>query len=79
MLTQMTEEDWAIALAVFGAAQSRRGERQPRLERHGIAIHPRSHGYQIFLGQPMSRCGPAPHDFQRLSRFRRYHRQIGAR
>src|ERR1700745_2303255 len=26
MLTRMTEEDWALALAVFDAAQSRRGE-----------------------------------------------------
>lgn len=26
MLTQMTEEDWGIVLAVFDAAQSRRGE-----------------------------------------------------
>ena len=26
MLTGMTEDDWGIALAVFGAAQSRRGE-----------------------------------------------------
>lgn len=26
MLTQMTEEEWATTLAVFGAAQSRRGE-----------------------------------------------------
>jgi transposase len=26
MLTQMTEEDWAITLEVFDAAQSRRGE-----------------------------------------------------
>jgi len=26
MLTQMTEEDWAITFAVFDAVQSRRGE-----------------------------------------------------
>jgi hypothetical protein len=26
MLTQMTEEDWAVALAVFLAAPSRRGD-----------------------------------------------------
>jgi transposase len=39
MLTQMTEEDWAIALAVFRAARSRRGDKGRDDRRFLEALH----------------------------------------